>query len=384
MSTGDYYKILGINKNAGPEEIKKAYRKMALRHHPDRVPQEQKKEAEEKFKEMSEAYEVLSDPKKKSTYDHYGHEGLKSAFTGGGGFDWQDFTHFGDVEDIFGGLGDIFSSFGAGGNIFGGRGSSRRRGGPKRGRDIQYKVNIEFSEAALGTEKNIEIVRYESCTACKGSGAAPGTKDTICSMCSGKGQVNMSVGFFSVARTCDGCGGSGRVIKNPCVKCRGTGKVRKTKKIKVKIPAGVDTGVRLRVSEEGDAGGGGAARGDLYVSINVSEHSLFKRHDNDVYLEAKITFTQAVFGAEIEIPTLQGNVKMTIPKGTESGKIFRLRGRGIPNLFSGSQKGDQLVKVTVDVPVRLTGEQKQILAKYADTLGEAPVSKSFFDKIRNK
>ncbi|MFH1380693.1 MAG: molecular chaperone DnaJ [Candidatus Omnitrophota bacterium] len=377
MSKRDYYEILSIPRSAGLEEIKKAYRRMALKHHPDRVAQEHKKEAEEKFKEMSEAYEVLSDPTKKSTYDQYGHEGLKSTF-GGGGFSWQDFTHFGDVEDIFGSLGDIFSSFGIGGG-----GRSRRRG-PRRGRDIQYEVEVEFCEAALGTEKTVEVTRYEVCSTCDGSGAKPGTKDALCSTCGGRGQVNVSAGFFSINRTCEVCGGSGRVIKNPCIKCRGTGKIKKTKKIKVKIPAGVDTGVRLRVTGEGDAGERGAPRGDLYILIKVMDHELFKRHNNDIYFEAKISFTQAVFGAEIDVPTLQNKVKMSIPKGTQSGKIFKLHGKGIPNLLSGSRKGDELVRVRVEVPERLTDEQKRILEEYSHTLGEKPLPKSFFDKIRKK
>lgn len=383
MSKRDYYEILGISKNATADEIKKAYRRAALKHHPDRVAPEKKKEAEEKFKEISEAYEVLSDSNKKATYDQFGHDGLKGAF-GKGGFSWQDFTHYGDFEDIFSGLGDLFRGFGINGDLFGtGRGRSRRAG-PRRGRDLEYELEIEFAEAALGTEKSVEISRYDTCATCKGSGAKPGTKDTVCSACDGKGQINRVSGFFSISQTCNECGGAGRVIKTPCQKCNGRGQVRVARKINVKIPAGVDNGIRLRVAHEGDAGIKGGPRGDLYVVIYVKEHHLFKRHNNDIYCDAKISFTQAVFGSEIDVPTVDGKVKMKIPQGTQSGKIFRLRGKGVPDLLSGSGKGDQLVRVTVDVPQRLTEEQRKLLKEFAHTLGEKepPKSKSFMDKVK--
>ena len=376
----DYYEILGIDKNASAEEIKRAYRKLAIQHHPDKHKGD--KAAEEKFKEISEAYEILSDPNKRSTYDQFGHEGLKGAFTGGG-FNWQDFTHFGDLEDIFGGLGDIFSAFGVDSSSFGGgMGGRRRSRGPRRGRDIQQELDIEFTEAALGTEKTIEVSRTDICNLCKGSGARPGTKDTVCSTCNGRGQVNMASGFFSISRTCNECGGSGRVIKNPCKECNGIGKTRVSKNIKVKVPAGVDSGVRLRVTREGDVGEKGGPRGDLYVVIYVKKHKFFKRHENDIYCEIKVSFPQAVFGDEVEVPIVDGKVKMKIPAGTQSGKVFRLRGKGVPNLFSGSGKGDQLVKVSVDVPERLTDEQKRILKEFSRTLGESSKSKTFFDKIK--
>lgn len=382
MAKRDYYEVLGISKNATPDEIKKAYRRSALKHHPDRVAPEKKKEAEEKFKEISEAYEIISDPNKKATYDQFGHEGLKGAF-GRGGFSWQDFTHYGDFEDIFSGLGDLFRSFGINGDFFGtGRGRPRRTG-PRRGRDVEYELEIEFTEAALGIEKTVEIYRYDICSTCKGSGAKPGTKDTVCPTCEGRGQISRVSGFFSISQTCNECGGAGRVIKTPCQKCNGRGKERVTRKIKVKVPAGVDNGIRLRVAHEGDAGERGGPRGDLYVVVYVKEHRLFKRHNNDIYCEIKISFTQAVFGADVSVPTVDGSVKMKIPQGTQSGKVFRLRGKGVPDLLSGYGKGDQLVRVSVDVPERLTEEQKRLLKEFAGTLGEKKTQKKgLMDKVK--
>ena len=379
MAKRDYYEVLGVSKNATDGEIKKAYRTLAIKHHPDK--HQGDKAAEEKFKEISEAYEILSDQGKRSTYDQYGHEGLKSAF-GGGGFNWNNFTHFGDLEDIFGDLGNIFSGFGMGGDIFGGKRRGRSRG-PARGRDLLHELEINFDEAALGTEKDISITRYDSCSTCDGSGAKPGTKDVICSGCGGRGQTNTVSGFFSISRTCGECGGSGRVIKTPCPKCYGQGKIKVNKKIQVKVPAGVDSGIRLRVSGEGDAGERGGPRGDLYVSISVRKHEFFKRHQNDIYCETKISFTQAVFGSEVDVPTLHGKVKMKVPSGTPVGKIFRLRGKGVPDLLSGAGKGDQLVKLTVDVPKSLTAEQEKLLKEFASTMGEKPEkSKSFVDKVK--
>ncbi len=375
----DYYEILGVNKDASAEEIKKAYRRMAFKYHPDKNPGD--KEAEEKFKEVSEAYEVLSDPNKRATYDQFGHDGLKGAF-GKGGFDWQNFTHFDDFEDIFSGLGDFFKGFGVDTDFFGGGFGRRRKAGPRRGRDIQYEIEIEFTEAALGTEKTVNVARFDTCSICKGSGAKPGTKDTVCPACDGKGHVSTVSGFFSISRTCNECGGSGRVIKSPCQRCNGRGKVRVTKKINVKIPAGVDNNTRLRVPREGDAGDRGGPRGDLYVVIYVKEHRFFKRHENDIYCELKISFPQAVFGAEVDVMTVEGKVRMKIPPGTQSGKIFRLRGKGVPDLFSGRGKGDQLVRVSVDVPTRLTEEQKRLLKQFAATLGEKQTSKGFMDRVK--
>jgi len=375
----DYYEILGIKKDVTSEDIKKAYRMLAIKHHPDKHQGE--KAAEEKFKEISEAYEVLSDANKRATYDQFGHDGLKGTF-GGGGFNWQNFTHFNDLEDIFGDLGDILGGFGIGGDIFG-TSRRRRRTGPTRGRDIERQLEIEFEEAALGTEKYIEIARYDSCSTCNGTGAKPGTKDTVCNVCKGRGQVTSVSGFFSISHVCNGCGGSGRVIKDPCAKCSGRGNIRVAKRIKVKIPAGVDTGIRLRISGEGDVGEKGGPRGDLFVSIYVKEHDLFRRNQNDIYCEAKISFTQAVFGDEIDVPTIQGRVKMEIPPATPVGKVFRLRGRGVPDLLSGSGKGDELVRINVDIPKNLTDEQKKILKEFANTLGEkSKKNKRLFEKVK--
>ena len=373
----DYYEVLGIAKSASAEEIKKAYRTQAFKHHPDKNHGD--KAAEEKFKEISEAYEILSDPNKRSTYDQFGHEGLKGAF-GRGGFSWQDFTHFNDFEGLFDG---ILNGFGFGGGMFGGRSGRNQARGPSRGRDIQYELEIKFEEAVLGVEKTIEITHSDNCPTCKGSGAKPGTKDMLCQACKGKGQISTVSGFFSISRSCGECGGSGRVIKDPCSDCDGGGKKRVKKKIKVKIPAGVDTGIRLRVSDEGDVGDRGGPRGDLYVVIYVKEHNFFQRHDNDLYCSVKVNFTQAVFGSEIDVPVIDGKAKLKIPVGTESGKIFRLRQKGVPRLMSGSGRGDQLVKVSVDVPKHLTEKQKNILNEYAKTLGEKKQVKSFFEKVKD-
>jgi len=380
MSKRDYYEILGIQKNAEVEEIKKAYRKLAIETHPDK--HQGDKAAEERFKEISEAYEVLSDTNKRATYDRFGHEGLKGAF-GGGGFSWQNFTHFSDLEDIFDNLGDLFRNFGGSADIFG-QGRSRRRRGPARGRDIMQEIQIDFLEAALGTEKNVEIYRYDACPTCDGSGAKPGTKDTICKACAGQGQVNTVSGFFSISRTCSTCGGSGRVIETPCQRCAGKGKVRVKKKIKVKIPAGIDTGMRLRVAGEGDEGEKGGPRGDLYVFINVRKHRFFKRHDNNIYCEVKISFTKAVFGSDIEVPTIYGKNRLKIPSGTQSGKIFTLKGKGVPDLVTRGGKGDQLLRVVVDVPQDLTEEQEAILRGFAKTLNEEVPSKKdgFIQKVK--
>jgi len=377
VSKRDYYETLNVKKDAAFEEIKRSYRKLAVQYHPDK--HQGDKAAEEKFKEISEAYEVLSDSDKRATYDRFGHEGLKGAF-GGGGFNWQNFSHAEDVSDLFANIGNIFG--GSGFDELFGFGRRGRQRGPRRGRDIEHEIRIEFIEAALGVEKNIEISRYDTCSGCKGSGAKPGTKDTVCPTCKGRGQTSVSNGFFSMSRTCGACGGAGRVIKDPCPKCNGSGKVKKVRKINVKIPAGIDTGMRLRVVGEGDAGEKDGPRGDLYVATYVREHKLFKRHDNDIYCDAKVNFTQVVFGDELDVPTVNGNVKMKIAPGTPSGKVFKLKGKGVPNLMSGSGRGDQLVRISVDVPRRLTEEQKRLLKEFERTLGEKPASKGFFDRVK--
>ena len=381
MSKRDYYEVLGVTKSATADEIKKAYRNLALKYHPDRVTTDKKKEAEERFKEISEAYEVLTDEQKKSNYDQYGHAGVEGAF-GRGGFQWQDFHHFDDVKDIFGGfdLNDLFRGFGLDEDMVGG---GRKRAGPRRGSDLEYQLEISFDEAAFGAEKTVIIPRHEICHECSGSGAKPGSKKEVCGTCDGQGRVLRSCGFFNVATTCNRCGGSGYVIKTPCVKCGGRGRVKIRRDIKVKIPAGVDSGSRLRIHGEGEAGEKGGKHGDLYVLIYVKPHGIFERHDYDIYCEVPISFVTAALGGEIEAPTLGGKVHMKVPAGTQSGKIFRLRAKGIAHLHD-SDIGDELVKVQVEVPTNLTAEEKRVLNEFASVSGKnsGPLSKSFMEKMK--
>ena len=382
----DYYEILGISKSAGADEIKKAYRNLALKYQRDRVPADKKKEAEEKFKEMSEAYEVLMDPQKKATYDQYGHEGVDTSFKQGG-FSWQDFHHFDDVKDVWGqfDLNDLLRGFGFGSNMFSdsfeedeGRGYARRRGS-----DLEFRIEISFEDAAFGGEKTIAIPRYEACEVCGGTGAKPGSKTERCPDCGGHGKVSSSSGFFNVIRTCPRCGGEGTIIKTPCSACGGRGRVRTKRNIKVKIPAGVDTGSRLRIHGEGEAGEKGAKPGDLYILLEVRPHEIFERHDADLYCEAPISFVTAAMGGEVEIPTLEGKIMMRIPAGTQSGRVLRLRGKGIAHLHDHG-RGDQLVRVQVDVPDDLTIEQRRILKDFAKASEKnpGPLSKTFIDKMR--
>ncbi len=387
MAKRDYYEVLGINKNASAGEIKKAYRNLALKYHPDRVPPDKKKEAEERFKEISEAYEVLVDPQKRSNYDQFGHSGVEGAFRQGG-FDWQDFHHFDDLKNIFGefDLSDLFRGFGFGGDISGeafGSRASGRRGGPRRGSDLEYQLEIDFEEAAFGIEKTISIPRYETCAECGGTGAKKGSRQERCDRCGGRGQISSSSGFFNIVRTCDRCGGEGVIIKTPCPHCDGTGRVKTKRNIKVKIPAGVDSGSRLRIQGEGEAGGKGGRRGDLYLSIYVRPHEIFERHDSDIFCEVPISFVTAVFGGEIEVPTLEGKIMMKIPPGAQTGKVFRLRGKGVSQLHDYG-RGDQLVKVEVDVPTELTSEQRRALKEFAraSEADSGPLSKSFTEKMR--
>lgn len=372
----DYYEILGVKKSASLEEIKKAYRELALRYHPDRVPQEQKKEAEEKFKEISEAYAVLSDAQKRALYDQYGHSGIDQKYA------YEDIFKGADFNSVFQGMGDygmgggvfdeIFSDLGF--DIFGSRG--RRSGGrQRRGRDLEISIGITLEEAANGTEKTINVPRYEICPTCGGSGAKPGSKKTTCPQCRGQGRTVASNGFFQIAQTCSRCGGEGSIIQNPCPDCRGEGRSKVTRKIKVKIPAGVDNGSHLRVRGEGEAGLAG--RGDLYVIIEVRPHNIFERHDNDILTEVTISLTKAVLGSEIEVPTLNGHVMMKIPAGTQSGKIFRLKEKGIPDLH-GRGSGDELVRVNVEIPTRLNAEQRRLIEEFAKVSGEDLNKKGFW------
>ena len=359
MSKRDYYEVLGVGKNASASEIKKAYRSLAFKYHPDKNAGD--KEAEEKFKEISEACEVLSDQKKRATYDQFGHEGMKGAFSPGG-FQWQDFTHFGDFSDIFSGLSDIFGSFGVDTDMFS-FGQRGRRAGPRRGASLQYELEIDLKEAAFGTEKTINVQRLETCNVCHGKGAKPGTKEVTCDACSGRGQVNTVSGFFSISRTCERCGGRGAIIKTPCTKCNGIGRTEAARRIKINVPRGIDNGTKLRVSGEGEAGEKGGPRGDLYVLIYVKDHDIFERHYDDIYCRVPISFITAIFGGEIEVPILEGSVKMKIPEGTQSGRTFRLKQKGIYHL-SRSGRGDELCKVMVETPTNLNAEQKRKLREF--------------------
>ncbi len=381
MSTKrDYYEILGVKKNASLDEIKRAYREMALRHHPDRVPHEQKKEAEEKFKEISEAYAVLSDSQKRALYDQYGHAGIDQRFT------YEDIFKGADFSSIFEGLGDfgfggglfdeIFGDFGF--DIFGR--SKRSRAGRRRGRDLEIEVNISLEEAASGVEKTIQLPRYEPCDTCQGTGAKPGTKKSTCPQCRGTGRMVVSSGFFQLTQTCSRCRGAGSIITTPCPDCRGEGRAKVVKKIKVKIPAGVDTGSHLRIRGEGEAGT--LSRGDLYVIINLQSHPVFERHNNHIVCEVDISLVKAILGGEITVPTLNGSVKMKIPAGTQPNRIFRLRNKGIPDVH-GRGIGDELVKVNVKIPTNLSAAQKRLIEEFARISGETVDSKeSIVDKIK--
>lgn len=367
----DYYEILGAQKNSSLDEIKKAYRELALKFHPDRVPHEQKKEAEEKFKDISEAYAVLSDTNKRALYDQYGHSGIDQKYAQEDIFKGADFSSvFQDLGDygLGGGIFDeIFSDLGY--DFFGGRGSSRQSSGSarRRGRDLQISVSITLEEAASGTEKTITVPRYENCPACGGTGAKPGTRRATCPQCRGSGRTVVSKGYFQLAQTCSRCGGEGTIVQSPCSECQGQGRVKITRKIKVKIPAGVDTGSNLRVRGEGEAGA--SAKGDLYVIIEVLPNSLFQRQDNNILTEVAVSLAKAILGGDITVPTLGGNVDMKVPAGTQSDTIFRLRGKGMPDLH-GRGTGDELVRVNVEIPKRLSQEQRRLMEEFARVSGE--------------
>lgn len=374
----DYYEILGVDKKAPLDDIKSSYRKLAMQYHPDR---NKAPDAEEKFKEISEAYAVLSDQNKRQQYDLYGHPGIDMRYT-------QEDIFRGaapDIEDIlrdFGAGG--FGGFGRGGGIFDIFFGGGRREGPRRGSDILYELSINLEDAASGKTVELEVPRTETCDVCKGSGAKPGTSPKTCPACRGSGQVSRTrstpFGRFMTTSTCGTCRGSGEVIDAPCTACHGSGTVQRRRRIEVKIPPGVDTGSRLRVAGEGEAGGKGGPPGDLYVEMNVRPHSIFTRHEDDIILEAAVSFTQAALGDEITVPTLDGRIKMKIPPGTQNGQMFRLRGKGIPSLHI-SGKGDQLVKIKVEVPTKLNERQKQLLREFAEISGEKR-SKGIFEKVK--
>ncbi|MDD5166324.1 MAG: molecular chaperone DnaJ [Candidatus Omnitrophica bacterium] len=372
--------MLGVQKSATLDQIKKAYRELALKYHPDRVPHEQKKEAEEKFKEISEAYAVLSDSEKRALYDQYGHSGIDQKYAYEDIFKGADFSGvFRDMGDfgVGGGLFDeIFSDLGY--DVFG-RGSGHRGGRSRRGRDLQVATDKTLEEAAFGTEKIIILPRYEICTTCSGSGAKPGSKKITCPQCRGSGHTVASNGFFQLTQTCPRCGGEGSMTQTPCPDCRGEGRIKQTHKIKVKIPAGVDTGSHLRVRGEGEAGTAG--HGDLYVIIEVKPHAVFQRHHNDILTEVAISLAKAILGGEIEVPTLDAKVTMKIPSGTQSGRVFRLKEKGIPDVH-GRGKGDELVKVDVEIPTHLTAEQRRLIEAFAKASGEEINKDNFTDKIK--
>jgi len=357
VSKRDYYEVLGVDKNATPDEIKKAYRKLARQYHPD---VNKEPDAEEKFKEVKEAYEVLSDENKRAQYDRYGHADPNQGFGGFGGFGGG-----GGFED-FGGFGDIFDMF------FGG-GSRRNPNAPQRGADLQYTMTIEFRDAVFGKESDIEIPRTENCDHCNGSGARPGTHPETCPTCRGTGQQevvqNTAFGRIVNRRVCPTCSGAGKIIREKCSHCSGTGKVKKRRKIHIKIPAGIDDGAQLRVSGEGESGIRGGPPGDLYVVVNVKPHDFFDREGDDIYCEVPITFAQAALGDEIEVPTLSGKVKLKIPAGTQTNTYFRLKGHGVPRL-RGIGQGDQHVKVVVVTPTKLSDKQKELLREFARLSGE--------------
>ncbi|WP_319557458.1 molecular chaperone DnaJ [Thiomicrorhabdus sp.] len=368
MSKRDYYEVLGVSKSASEGEIKKAYRKLAMKYHPDRNPDD--KEAEDKFKEASEAYEVLSDAQKRATYDQFGHAGLDGQGGGHGGFGGG-----------FGGFGDIFE------DLFGGGFGGGRRG-PQPGNDLQYELEISLEEAVAGTTVDIRIPTKDLCDACDGTGAEAGSDVETCPTCHGAGQVRMQQGFFAVNTTCPTCHGSGKIIKTPCKKCHGEGYVHSHKTLSVKIPAGVDNGDRIRLQGEGEAGEPGAPRGDLYVRVRVKPHSIFKRDGNTLYCEIPLSFTTAALGGSVEVPTLGGRATLKIPAGTQSGQRFKMAGKGVKSVRS-SYAGDMIVLVHIETPVKLTARQKALLEEFDETLKgkhqkqHSPKTHSFFDSVKS-
>jgi len=376
VSKRDYYEILGVGRDATDQQIKSAYRKLALKYHPDRNPGDGA--AEERFKEAAEAYAIVSDTEKRSLYDRYGHAGVSGA--GAGGFDPNAFAGF---EDIFGNLGDLFGF----GDMFGGR---RRRGGPQRGSDLRYDLEISFEESFTGTETSIQIPREETCESCSGSGAAPGSAPEVCPQCKGSGQLRFQQGFLTVARPCSTCRGSGRVISKPCQACRGAGRVGRERKITAKIPAGIATGQRLRLYGEGEHGSAGGPPGDLYVVVHVQEHAFFHREGDDLYCEVPVTFPTLALGGDVRVPTLVGDEEIKVPAGTQPGARFKLRSKGMPNV-SGRGVGDLYVIARAAVPKKLSREQKDLLEKLARVMPQEKVEaaagdggeKPFFEKVKD-
>jgi molecular chaperone DnaJ len=375
----DYYEVLGVSKSASKEELKKAYRQLAMKHHPDRNPGDKK--AEELFKEAAEAYEVLSNDEKKKVYDQFGHAGLGAGGPGGGAGGFGGFSGgfggFNDINDIFG---DIFSE------VFGGARSgsqARRNSRGERGSDLRYNMDITFEEAAFGAEKEISIPKDILCKTCNGSGAQAGSNPERCKGCNGVGEIRFQQGFFTLSKTCPDCGGSGSLIKKKCGDCRGSGRLVDNVKLAVKIPPGIDVGQKLKLRGEGEPGYHGGPAGDLYVVINVKDHPFYKREEYDIHCEIPVLFTQAALGAEVEVPTLEGKVKLTIPAGTQNMKRFRLKNKGIAHL-NGKGRGDQYVTILVEVPSKLNSEQIELLKKFSEISGQSyPEAQGFINKMKD-
>ena len=369
MSKRDYYEVLGTSRDASEEEIKKAYRKMALKYHPDRNPHD--KTSEDKFKELGEAYEVLMDPQTRAAYDQYGHAAFGARARGPAGFH--------DPADIFR---EVFGNSSIFDDLFGG-GGDRRSGGAQRGDDLRYDMELTFMEAAHGCEKEITVTKLGQCDTCKGSGAEAGATTKTCATCGGRGQVISSRGIFSIAQTCPRCEGRGRMVDKPCRSCAGTGRREGISKITIKVPAGVDGGSRLRSSGNGEAGARGGPAGDLYVVLHVKRHEIFEREGDDLICDVPISFAHAALGGEIEVPTLDATAEIKIPPGTQSGAVFRLKGKGVKNV-QGYGHGDLMVRVQVEVPARLNSEQRAKLEEFAKLCDENvhPIGKSFFDKAK--
>ncbi|WP_371377335.1 molecular chaperone DnaJ [Thalassotalea aquiviva] len=373
MSKRDYYEVLGVANDASERDIKKAYKRLAMKFHPDRTKGDKGKE--EQFKEVKEAYEVLNDSQKRAAYDQYGHAAFEQGGHGGGGFGGG--ADFGDI------FGDVFGDIFGGGR--GGRGGQSRA---RRGSDLRYNLDLTLEEAVKGKTVELKVPTYVSCEPCNGSGAKQGTSAATCSTCHGHGQVQMRQGLFAVQQTCPTCSGRGKVIKDPCTSCRGQGRVEKTKTLSAKIPAGVDTGDRIRLSGEGEAGEFGAPAGDLYVQVNVRDHDIFVRDENNLYCEVPISFTVAALGGEIEVPTLEGKVKLKVPAETQTGKMFRLRGKGVKSVRS-AMVGDLMCKVVIETPVNLTAEQIDLLEQFNKSMGTGkdaaryrPKEQGFFDGVK--
>jgi molecular chaperone DnaJ len=373
LAKRDYYEILGASRDADEAELKKAYRAVAMRDHPDRNPDDPA--AEERFKQASEAYAILSDPEKRRSYDRFGHASVGGTGAAPGGF--QDFGDLGSFTDLFE---DLF------GDILGGRraGARRRRGRGQRGADLRYNLEIELRDVLKGLEPQIKIPKMRPCSTCEGSGAPPGTTPEVCGACHGSGQVVLQQGFFRVSRPCDVCAGSGEIMRERCNDCRGQGRVEGQQTINVRIPAGVEDGTRLRLSGEGEAGIAGGPAGDLYVVISIRPHDLFERDGPDLHCQVPVTMVQAALGADVDVPTLEGRVKLKVPEGTQSGKVMRLRGKGLSTLRS-SSRGDMLLHLFVETPTRLTRPQRELLEGFADAsdVKVSPAHKGFLDKLRD-